>query len=33
LALPALTRIDRRGSHGETPIAPTDARSVLTPSG
>jgi MFS family permease len=42
LALPALTRIDRRGirdetpttpSDAETPAAPPDARSVLTPSG
>jgi hypothetical protein len=33
LALPALTRIDRRGIRDETSAAPTDARSVLTPSG
>jgi hypothetical protein len=33
LALPALIRIDRRGMRNETPAAPTDAQSLLTPSG
>jgi MFS family permease len=33
LALPALARIDRRSAPGETPAAPPDSRSVLSPSG
>ena len=32
LALPALARIDRRSAPGETPAAPPDSRSVLSPS-
>ena len=33
LALPALSRIDRRRSRDQTPAAPPEPRSVLTPSG
>jgi len=33
LALPALSRIDRRSTRDQTPTAPADTGSVLSPSG